>query len=91
MEFNPTAAGGLLIALGLLAFFAAHDVVTAIPGNLLFFTGVLTLTWGSSNALGVALFNLAAFSLVFVLGCVLFLMARTRREANDQSYEPANE
>lgn len=70
MEFQ-TFLGCFLIGFGLLAYLAADDVITALPGNILFFVGVIVICWGSeSNSPAQAFFWMAVASLVFIFGYI---------------------
>lgn len=66
-----TFIGISLIVLGVLAYLAAVDVLTSLPGNFLFFIGVIVLCWGSeSNSAGQGFFWMTVASLALILGYV---------------------
>lgn len=72
-----TFIGIFLIVLGLLAYLAAVDVLTSLPGNFLFFIGVIVLCWGSkSNSAGQVFFWMAVASLAWILGYVGWKIAK---------------
>lgn len=69
--------GAVLIFLGLLAYFAAVDVLTSLPGNFLFFVGVIVLCWGSdSNSPAQVFLWLAVASLTWIFGYVGWKIAK---------------
>lgn len=82
MEWNQTTIGATLIIAGILAYLAAVDVFTALPGNFLFFGGVIVLAWGSENPVAKGFLMLAVMSLVFIVTVIGVLIYRSRKSTS---------
>ena len=65
-----TFIGLFVMVLGLLFYFMAFDALTALPGNILFFSGCIVACWGSQLPYVQSLFKLAIACLIVVLGKV---------------------
>lgn len=84
MEWSQITIGAVVTVLGILAYLAAVDVVTSLPGNFLFFGGVLIMTWGSENPAAKGFFTLALLSLIFIVACVVWMICMSRAERTSQ-------
>lgn len=74
---TQTFIGAVLIFVGFFAYLAAVDVLTSLPGNFLFFTGVIVLCWGSeSHSVGQFFFWMAVASLAWIFGYVGWKIAK---------------
>lgn len=63
-----------VMVLGLLFYFMAFDALTALPGNILFFSGCIVACWGSQLPYVQSLFKLAIACLIVVLGYVAWIV-----------------
>lgn len=83
-EWNQVTIGAAITVFGLIAYFAAIDVITSLPGNILFFGGVLTMTWGYEDPLPKFFFTLALLALLLILGYVAWMIYRIKSGKSSQ-------
>ena len=69
-----TFIGLFIMALGLMFYFMAFDAITAIPGNVLFFSGCIVACWGAQNEFAKSMLILASFCLLIVMAFVAWLI-----------------
>ena len=69
-----TFIGFFIMALGLLFYLMAFNVITAIPGNILFFSGCIVACWGKQNEFAETIMILANICLAIVLGFVAWII-----------------
>lgn len=84
MEWNHFTVGALMAIIGVVVYMAAGDFITSLPGNFLFFGGVIAMTWGSEHEVAKAFQVMAILSLVFIVSVVGHMLYRARKQSSPQ-------